>query len=122
MKLGCQDIIRTRIAPPLHFEPALGILHSEEEDDHAQTDAGIQCCGENVVVSHPPSEVEATDIVIEDEADHSPRREVESAAKGNCADISEEKWDVNVSPERQGEATSQEVEWNWANGANNEEP
>ena len=64
-------MVLTCIAPPLDFETALGVLHGED-DDHAQPDASVQCSGENVVVSHPPSEVEAADIVIEDETDNSP--------------------------------------------------
>jgi hypothetical protein len=66
--------------------------------------------------------VEASDAVIEKEADNGPRCVVDSAAGRDGANTSEENWDVDVSPEGQGEATSEEIEWNWGKGANGEEP
>jgi len=66
--------------------------------------------------------VEAADAVIEDEADNRPRCVVDSAAGGDGTNTSEENWDIDVSPDRQGEATSEDIEWNRGNGANSEEP
>jgi hypothetical protein len=119
-RLECRNITLTRITPPVDFEPT--ILHSEENEDHAHSDASVKCSRENVVISHPPSEVEAADAVVEDEADDRPGYIVDSAAGGNGTNTSEENWDVDVSPERQGEATSKEVEWNGGNSTNSEEP
>jgi hypothetical protein len=91
--------ILTCITPPFYIEPALGILHGEKDDNHAQSDASVECSRQNVIVSHPPSEVEAADTVVEDESDQGPRRVIDSTARGDGPNTCKENWNIDVSPE-----------------------
>lgn len=61
-----------RVSPPIDINTALGVLHTEEYHNHAQRNACVKCSRKDIIVSHPPSEVEAANAVVEGEASENP--------------------------------------------------
>lgn len=112
----------SRIPPPVDFEAALGVNDGEEYDDHANRDAGVEGSGQDVVVTHPPSEVPATHAEVKDKANEAPGHVVDPGTGGDGAEASEANWNIDVAPEREGEAPSEKVEGNGGKGADGEEP
>lgn len=97
-------------------------MHAEEDNDHADGDASVECGRKDVVVPHPPSEVEPADAIVEDESDNGPRRVINPTTGRDSTNTSEEHGHVNVAPEGQGEAASKEVEGHGGKGSDSEEP
>jgi hypothetical protein len=112
----------SHIAPPIDVEATFRILDNEEDNNHADCDASIEGGRQNVVVTHPPSEVVPPYEVVEDEAHNSPRRIVDSCGRGHSTNTGEANWNIDVSPERQREATRKDVEWYGSKNADCEEP
>lgn len=110
-----------RVAPPVKCEASLGVLHREEDDHDTQGDASVQSGRQNVVVAHPPSEVVAPDQKVEHEPGEGPGRVVYAGRGGDALDAGEEDRDVDISPEGEGVATGEEVEWHGQNGTDEEE-
>jgi len=110
------------IAPPIDIEATLRILDGEEDNDQAQRDASIEGSRQDVVVTHPPSEVESTHEEVENEAHKGPRRIIDSCGGRHGTNTSEADWDIDKSPERQRESTSEDVKWYGTQNADCEEP
>jgi len=53
-----------------------GQLQGKEYGDEAENDARIESRRKNIIVSHPPTEVEAPHEPLEEETDQGPRRNV----------------------------------------------
>ena len=100
-----------RIAPPIDGKATLWILDGEEDNDHTKRDASIESGRQDVVVTHPPSEVEPTDKVVKDKAHKAPRRIIDSCRRRHGIKTGEADWDIDESPERQRESTSEDVKW-----------
>ena len=66
--------------------------------------------------------MEATDHVVEDEAPKYPGNVVDPRSRRHSTETGEEDWDINVSPDGQREATSQEVEGDGEEDTDGEEP
>lgn len=93
-----------RITPPsLDRIPTDGSIRWEldgkEDDDETQCDACVEACGEDVVISHPPTKVETAHKPLEDESNQKPRRIVKSGSRWHRIGASEEHRDIDISPE-----------------------
>jgi hypothetical protein len=109
------------VAPPDEVDTSLGVDDGEEHDDDAERDASVEGSGEDVVVAHPPAEVEATHKPLEDERDGEPGREVDPGRGRHRARAVEEHGHVHVTPDGVRVAACEEVEGDRADGAEQEE-
>jgi hypothetical protein len=67
------------ITPPVENDTSgCPYLQCEKYHSQGQHDATVECRRQNIVVTHPPSEVEAANAIIEDETDEEPRYVVNS--------------------------------------------
>ena len=67
------------ITPPVDIDTSgFPYLQCEKHHSHGQHKTTIKCRRQNIVVTHPPSEVEAPNAIIEDETDEEPRNVVNS--------------------------------------------
>lgn len=57
---------------PIVRHRSAGKLHTEEDHDSADGKTDVESGRGDVVVLHPPSEVLASDVLVEDEANHAP--------------------------------------------------
>ena len=71
------------ITPPVEINTSgFPYLQCEKYHSHGQHNATVKCRRQDIVVTHPPSEVEATNAVIEDETNEEPRNVVNSCSWG----------------------------------------
>lgn len=63
---------RHNTSTPVIRHPRARKLHEEEEEDSAQRETDVESGRCHVVVLHPPSQELASDVLVEDEADHHP--------------------------------------------------
>ena len=66
--------------------------------------------------------MEATDHVVKDKAPQYPGNVVDPRSRWHSTETGEEDWDVDVSPDGQREAASQEVEGDGCEETDGEEP
>jgi hypothetical protein len=67
------------ITPPVKIDTSgFPYLQCEKYRSQGQHNATVECRRQDIVVTHPPSEVEATNAIIEDETDDEPRYVVNS--------------------------------------------
>ena len=67
------------ITPPVDIDTSgFPYLQCEKYHSHGQYNATVKCRRQNIVVTHPPSEVEAANAIIEDETDEDPRYVINS--------------------------------------------
>ena len=110
------------VAPPFDVETALGQLHGKENDDEAEYDAGIESHRGEIIVSHPPTEVEASHEPLEDETRQDPRREVYAVGRWDAVGRDQRNRDIDVAPKRARTATSEVVKGDGQDCTNQEEP
>lgn len=60
------------ITPPVDVDAVLGELQCKENDKRSNRDARVKGSGQDVVVSHPPPEMESSNKVVEDETNERP--------------------------------------------------
>jgi hypothetical protein len=104
-----RSILPYVVAPPVDVETAFGQLQGKENDDEAHYDARIESHSGEVIVSHPPTEVEAPHEPLKDATGYDPRRKVYAVRRWDAAGRDQRNWDINVAPERARTATSEEV-------------
>lgn len=117
-----RSILPYIVAPPVDVEPAFGQLHGEENDDEAEYDARIESHRGKIIVSHPPTEVEAPHEPLEDETRQDPRRKVYAVGRWDAVGRDQRNWDIDVAPKRARTATGEVVEGDGQDCANQEEP
>lgn len=114
---GVGGTLPDRISPPVNGEATFGQLYGEEDEDETEGNTTVESSGKDVVVPHPPSKVEATHAVVENESNRSPGGIVNPRGGWDCTNATEEDRNIDVSPERERIAASEEVEWNGENSA-----
>jgi hypothetical protein len=114
--LGISSILPHIIPPPTQIEPTLGVLHAEKNDEQAEPDAGVEPRRQDVVVPHPPPEMNPPHIKVEYKPNDSPRRVVDSRGRWDSTYACEENRDVDVSPDGEWVSPGEEVEWNRSHG------
>jgi len=98
------------VAPPAEIDATFGQLQGEEDDDEADDDARIESRRKKVIVSHPPTEVEAPHEPLEDETGDEPRRKADAVGRWDTAGCDQRNGNVDVAPERARTATGEVVE------------
>ena len=96
-------------------------MQREEDDDNRKCNTAVECCRENVIVSHPPSEVEASHEVLEDSTDNEPSGIVNSGRGNEPVQTGEHDRYIDKTPTRERVSFSEEVEGNGKNRADEEE-
>lgn len=69
---GIGGTLPNRISPPVDGEATFRQLYSEEDEDETESNTTVESSGKDIVVPHPPSKVEATHAVVENESNGSP--------------------------------------------------
>lgn len=67
-----RSILPYIVAPPADIDAAFRQLKGKENDDEAEYDAPIESHRGEIIVSHPPTEVEAPHEPLEDESRQDP--------------------------------------------------
>jgi len=94
----------------------------EEYYENGKHKPRIESSREDVIVSHPPAEVEATNNEVENKAPKYPRDVIETGCGRHCSKTGEEDGNIDVSIKGQQETTSKEVKGNGRENADEEEP
>ena len=110
------------VAPPVQLNTTFRQHEDEEDNDTADDNTRVEGSSEDVVVTHPPPEVEAAHEPLEEGANHEPRGEVDSGGRWHDTGRGEEKRHVDVAPDTAGIPSSQEVEGNGRDGSDDKEP
>jgi len=110
-QLRVRSILPYVVAPPVEAETAFGQLEGKEDDDEAEDEACIESRREKIIVSHPPTEVEAPHEPLEDETGDDPRRKVDTVSRWDAVGCDQCNGDVDVAPKRTRTATGEVVEW-----------
>ena len=66
------DSPRHNTSTPVVGHPRTRKLHEEEEENSAQRETDVESGRRHVIVLHPPSQELASDVLVENEADHHP--------------------------------------------------
>lgn len=117
-----RSILPYIVAPPVDVETAFRQLHGKENDDEAEYDARIESHRGKIIVSHPPSEVEASHEPLEDETRQGPRRKVYAVDRWDEVGPDQRNRDIDVAPNRARTATGEVVEGDGQDRTNQEEP
>jgi hypothetical protein len=117
-----RSILPYIVAPPVEVETAFGQLQGKENDDEAEYDARIESHRGKVIVSHPPTEVEAPHEPLEDETRQDPRRKVYAVGRWDAVGRDQRNRDIDVAPKRARTATGEVVEGDGQDCTNQEEP
>jgi hypothetical protein len=117
-----RSILPYVVAPPGDVEPAFGHLHGNENDDEADYDARIESHRGKIIVSHPPTEVEAPHEPLEDATRQDPRRKVYAVGRRDAVGRNQRNRDIDIAPKRARTATGEVVEGDRQDCTNQEEP
>lgn len=110
------------VPPPVEGESAFDVLQEEENEHEGEGEAGVERSGEDVVVAHPPPEVEATHEPLEEAANHDPRGVVDTRCRRHLAKTGEKDGSVDISPKGVRVLARKKVKWNGKDGTHEEEP
>jgi hypothetical protein len=85
-------------------------LQGKENEDEGEYDARIESHRGEIIVSHPPTEVETPHEPLEDETRQDPRRKVYAVERWDAVGRYQRNRDIDVAPKRARTATSEIVE------------
>jgi hypothetical protein len=97
-------------------------LHGKVNENDADNDARIESHRGKIVVSHPPTEVEAPHKPLEDETRQGPRRKVYAVGRWDAGGCDQRNREIDVAPKRARTATGEVVEGDGQECTNQEEP
>jgi hypothetical protein len=121
-QIRVRSILPYVVAPPVDVETAFGQLHGKENDDEAEYDARIESHRGKIIVSHPPTEVEAPHEPLEDATRNDPRRKVYAVGRWDAVGRDQRNRDIDVAPKRARAATGEVVEGDGQDCTDQEEP
>ena len=88
--LMMNDEENSLITPPVKGDTSgFPYLQSEKYRRQGQHETTVECRRQNIVVTHPPSEAEAANAIVEDETGEGPRYVVKSCSWGYRGEASE---------------------------------
>ena len=123
--IGVSSIQMYCVTPPILYAdtniPILWILQDEEYKYCADSQTGIQCSREDVVVLRPPSEMPPTDDKLEDEPDNGPGDVIDGGRGWDETRSREDEGEVDVADDAVGPFEADDVCDDGADEANDEE-
>ena len=96
--MGIRRVLPYIIAPPVEVDTAFRYLQGKEYDDEAEDDACVEPRSKQVIVPHPPTEMEASHEPLEEATNKDPRSVVHAIDGWNAVGCSQCDRDVDVAP------------------------
>jgi len=97
-RLRVQCILSYCVAPLVGVDTAFRKLKGKEDGDEAEGDTRIESLRKKIIVSHPPTEVEAPHEPLEDATDEDPRQNIWSINGRDAVRCDQCNGDVDVAP------------------------
>lgn len=108
-------VIDGDIPPPLR-NMSVAEVETEADEDGGDEEAGVESCGGDVVVLHPPSSPPALDEIVEDGSNETPAHINVDGCRWDPTCATEHQWGVDIFGDAARPFASQKVGANWEEG------